>query len=99
MKTAVLDEYLIGPRAGNDNARQINSRHVAFKRLEVVLRLHVNATAANSQHAEEIVIRVIAGHSEYEIVGDLALTLRGVEEHAVGGNLFYRGIKICCDLA
>jgi hypothetical protein len=68
VEAPILNEDLIGARAGHDHARQIDARHIALQRLRIANRQPVLALQAHAQCFKELEVGMIAGHGEDKVV-------------------------------
>src|SRR5437763_1561494 len=62
VKTAVLDEYLVGARPGDDDAGKINAGYVAFESFGVAEGEAVRSFEADTHALEEAKVGLVSGH-------------------------------------
>src|SRR6266508_2570664 len=101
VKPAILDEDLSRFSARGHDSRQINPRHVRFHRLRVERRLHRLGIDYDAHRAQEIVVGMIAGEREDEVVLEFQVFARDQIADADRGGFDLRddGLEIRFDLA
>ncbi len=70
MEAAVLDEYLVGAFAGDDDAGEVDAGDVGLKRCGVADRAAVvRVVEGDAEALDEAEVGVVAGEGEDEVVG------------------------------
>ena len=80
VEAAVLNEDLVGARAGHDHPGQINARHIALQRLRIADGQPVRPFEAHAQPLQKVEVGMVAGHGEDKVVGDGVAALGSFEQ-------------------
>src|ERR1017187_7782288 len=68
VESAILDEDFVGPGAGYDHARNVDSRDVRFQGLRVAHRAQLFGRQLDADAAQEVVVRMVSGKREHKII-------------------------------
>lgn len=82
VKTAVFDEYLVRVHAGHQDAGEIDACALAFERFRIQARTGGFGVERDAVAAQKFRIGAVTGHGEHEVVRDLDLAFRSVQNHA-----------------
>src|ERR1700712_4619189 len=70
VKAAILDEDLVGARAGDDDACEIDARDVALQALRIAGGAAILAFDADAELLQKSEIGMVAGEGEDEVIFD-----------------------------
>src|SRR5882724_4629474 len=99
VKAPVLDKNLPGVAAAHHYSRQMNSWHIALKRIRIQLWLARHRIELHAQAFDEPVVRVIPRERKNVFRGDAALALWSLHHHGVASKLLHCGVEQSRDFA
>src|SRR5271155_4407599 len=68
MKTAVLDENLVGAHAGNDHSGEAEPRYIALQRLRIARRAAVLPFQLYANRSQKIKVGVVPGQGKDKVI-------------------------------
>src|ERR1019366_2076003 len=99
LKTAILNEDFVRPRAGDDHSGDVDSRNVRFQVLGIAHGTELFGGKLDAHTAEEIVVGMVSGESEYKIVFQAKRAGRSLQHNAIGADLLHGAVEVRGDFA
>ena len=86
VEAAVLDENFVGPRAGDDDPGQIDSRHIALQRYRSTTGFR-SGPSSSRRSFKELEVGMVAGQREHVVVLQRDFTFLRLQLHVLRRDL------------
>src|SRR5579862_4703204 len=94
VEAAILDKYLAGTRAGDDDAGNIHTRNIRFQALRIADGTKLFVRKLDADAAQKIVVGMVSGESKYEIILQSHGAFRRFQHYAIFIDLANCAIEV-----